>query len=141
MLIGSAPLFGGLFCHDFPLSGSNYTLTFKPDNSFCNTEYQPYVLTCVRVCHCVSLGQSHFPDERPRAGCYRPLLQYTQDLNADDQTVSVAWRLINDSLRTEVCLLYPPYMIALGEDNPPYMIALGENCPPLAHLAHLALAR
>ncbi|KAF0304084.1 Cyclin-C [Amphibalanus amphitrite] len=45
---------------------------------------------------------------------YRPLLQYTQDLNADDNTVSVAWRLINDSLRTEVCLLYPPYMIALA---------------------------
>jgi len=45
---------------------------------------------------------------------YRPLLQYTQDMAADDQTVSVAWRLINDSLRTDVCLLYPPYMIALA---------------------------
>lgn len=28
--------------------------------------------------------------------------------------MALAWRVVNDSLRTDVCLLYPPYQIALG---------------------------
>lgn len=45
---------------------------------------------------------------------YRPLLQMIQDIGHEDQLLSLAWRLINDSLRTDVCLLYPPYQIAIG---------------------------
>jgi len=45
---------------------------------------------------------------------YRPLIQYAQDLDgSDDQILPLAWRLVNDSLRTDVCLLYPPYMVAI----------------------------
>jgi len=45
---------------------------------------------------------------------YRPLLQYAQDLNQDDSLLQLAWRIVNDSLRTDVALLYPPYMISLA---------------------------
>ncbi|XP_065200079.1 cyclin-C-like [Planococcus citri] len=45
---------------------------------------------------------------------YRPLLQLIGDCGHDDQLLSLAWRLINDSLRTDVSLLYPPYQIAIG---------------------------
>lgn len=45
---------------------------------------------------------------------YRPLLTLIQDVGADDQLLPLAWRIINDSLRTDVCLLYPPYQIAIG---------------------------
>jgi len=46
---------------------------------------------------------------------YRPLLQLIQDIGQEDQLLALAWRVVNDSLRTDVCLLYPPYQIALGE--------------------------
>lgn len=46
---------------------------------------------------------------------YRPLLQLLQDIGHDDQLFSLAWRVVNDSLRTDVCLLYPPYQIAIGK--------------------------
>ncbi|KMQ93351.1 cyclin-c [Lasius niger] len=36
------------------------------------------------------------------------------DVGPDDQLLTLAWRIINDSLRTDVCLLYPPYQIAIG---------------------------
>lgn len=45
---------------------------------------------------------------------YRPLLQYIQELGQDENLLQTAWRVINDSLRTDVSLLYPPYLIALG---------------------------
>jgi len=51
---------------------------------------------------------------------YRPLLQYvadatTEDKNEDNNKIlSMAWKVINDSLRTDVPLLYPPYQIALA---------------------------
>ncbi|RLU25968.1 hypothetical protein DMN91_002131 [Ooceraea biroi] len=45
---------------------------------------------------------------------YRPLLTLIQDVGPDDQLLTLAWRIINDSLRTDVCLLYPPYQIAIG---------------------------
>ncbi|XP_014609476.1 PREDICTED: cyclin-C isoform X2 [Polistes canadensis] len=38
----------------------------------------------------------------------------TVDVGPDDQLLTLAWRIINDSLRTDVCLLYPPYQIAIG---------------------------
>lgn len=44
---------------------------------------------------------------------YRPLLQLIQDINHDDQLLTLTWRIINDSLRTDVSLLYPPYQVAV----------------------------
>lgn len=44
---------------------------------------------------------------------YRPLTQYCHDLG-DGDVLPLAWRIVNDSLRTDVSLLYPPYLIALA---------------------------
>ena len=39
----------------------------------------------------------------------------TEDKNEDNNKIlSMAWKVINDSLRTDVPLLYPPYQIALA---------------------------
>ncbi|XP_064614892.1 cyclin-C-like [Liolophura sinensis] len=45
---------------------------------------------------------------------YRPLLQYVADLGGDDSLLPHAWRIVNDSLRTDVCLMFPPYLTALA---------------------------
>lgn len=45
---------------------------------------------------------------------YRPLVQFCQDLGVEESVLPVAWRMVNDSLRTDVSLLYPPYQIALA---------------------------
>lgn len=47
---------------------------------------------------------------------YRSLLQLFQDLSSpqDDSLVWLSWKFINDSLRTDASLLYPPYQIALA---------------------------
>lgn len=45
---------------------------------------------------------------------YRPVIQYVQDMGGEDQLLPLAWRIVNDSLRTDACLLHPPYMIALA---------------------------
>lgn len=47
---------------------------------------------------------------------YRPLLQLVQDMGHEEQLLTLAWRIVNDSLRTDVCLLYPPYQIAIGKN-------------------------
>ena len=50
---------------------------------------------------------------------YRPLKLYCEDLTngcaANQESIlPLAWRIVNDSLRTDVCLHYPPYLIALA---------------------------
>ncbi|CAG2054558.1 unnamed protein product [Timema podura] len=46
---------------------------------------------------------------------YRPLMQLIHDIGGqEDQLLALTWRVINDSLRTDVSLLYPPYQIAIG---------------------------
>uniref|UniRef100_A0A5K3F467 Cyclin-C n=1 Tax=Mesocestoides corti TaxID=53468 RepID=A0A5K3F467_MESCO len=50
---------------------------------------------------------------------YRPLLQFCEDLrpqllNMADELLERSWGFVNDSLRTDLCLHYPPYLIALG---------------------------
>ncbi|XP_041357395.1 cyclin-C-like [Gigantopelta aegis] len=45
---------------------------------------------------------------------YRPLMQYCADLNAETDLLPFAWRIVNDSLRTDVPLMYPPFLIALA---------------------------
>ncbi|XP_022238105.1 cyclin-C-like isoform X2 [Limulus polyphemus] len=45
---------------------------------------------------------------------YRPLVQYVHDIGPEDNLLHMAWKVVNDSLRTDVCLLYPPHQIALA---------------------------
>lgn len=45
---------------------------------------------------------------------YRPLVQYCQDMGVEETVLPIAWRIVNDSLRTDVSLMYPPYQIALS---------------------------
>uniref|UniRef100_A0A3B3SQQ4 Cyclin-C n=1 Tax=Paramormyrops kingsleyae TaxID=1676925 RepID=A0A3B3SQQ4_9TELE len=58
---------------------------------------------------------------------YRPLLQYVQDMGQEDMLLPLAWRIVNDTYRTDLCLLYPPFMIALG--NWKWRLPLSYNCP------------
>eukprot|EP00736_Rhodelphis_marinus_P005682 Rmarinus@m.20028 len=44
---------------------------------------------------------------------YRPLLQFADDAKASE-CVQTAWQLINDSYRTDLSLMYPPYLIAIA---------------------------
>ncbi|XP_072992196.1 cyclin-C1-1 isoform X2 [Typha latifolia] len=44
---------------------------------------------------------------------YRPLLQLLQDAGITDLT-QCAWGLVNDTYKTDLILIYPPYMIALA---------------------------
>ncbi|OQV13680.1 Cyclin-C [Hypsibius exemplaris] len=54
---------------------------------------------------------------------YRPLVQFCQELGTSldkkdqhqqDLILQTAWKTINDTLRTDICLLYPPYLVALA---------------------------
>ena len=45
---------------------------------------------------------------------YRPLTQYISDLGQEDILLSTAWKVVNDSYRGDICLMYPPYIIALA---------------------------
>ena len=45
---------------------------------------------------------------------YRPLTQYVADLGQEDILLPTAWKIVNDSYRSDVCLMYPPYLIALA---------------------------
>nr|CAB3228898.1 cyclin-C-like [Phallusia mammillata] len=45
---------------------------------------------------------------------YRPLVQYCNDMGRSDSLLPVAWKIANDSYRTDVILLYPPFQIALA---------------------------
>ncbi|KAH9318256.1 hypothetical protein KI387_020025, partial [Taxus chinensis] len=44
---------------------------------------------------------------------YRPLVQFLQDAGLNDLTFT-AWSLVNDSYKTDLILIHPPYMIALA---------------------------
>lgn len=45
---------------------------------------------------------------------YRPLLLLIQDIGGqEEQLLTLTWRIINDSLRTDVSLLYPPHQVRL----------------------------
>lgn len=49
---------------------------------------------------------------------YRPLVEYVSDVaeagKEEKELLALAWRLVNDSLRTDAALLFPPFQIALG---------------------------
>lgn len=42
---------------------------------------------------------------------YRPLIQFIADIGQDEELLRLAWKIVNDSLRTDVGLLYPPYQV------------------------------
>lgn len=44
---------------------------------------------------------------------YRPMVQYCSDASMTD-LLSSAWPILNDSYRSDACLLYPPYLIAIS---------------------------
>ena len=58
---------------------------------------------------------------------YRPLTLYVHDLRASersdgkdhsrdkDELLNLAWTIVNDSYRTDIPLLYPPHLIAIGK--------------------------
>ena len=45
---------------------------------------------------------------------YRSLDMYTREFQIDQPLFEASWRIINDSLKTDAPLLYPPYEIALA---------------------------
>jgi len=45
---------------------------------------------------------------------YRPLVQYCNDMGMSDMLLPIAWKIVNDSYRTDAILLYPPFQIALA---------------------------
>ncbi|KAF9914498.1 hypothetical protein BX616_008170 [Lobosporangium transversale] len=45
---------------------------------------------------------------------YRDLTIIAKDLRLEESNLQAAWFVINDSFRTDVCLLYAPHMIALA---------------------------
>eukprot|EP01135_Chromosphaera_perkinsii_P010610 Nk52_evm10s2192 gene=Nk52_evmTU10s2192 len=45
---------------------------------------------------------------------YRPLIQFAQDAQVPHSVLTNAWFIVNDTYRTDLCLLYPPYLIALA---------------------------
>mmetsp|Transcript_56753 Transcript_56753/g.139275 ORF Transcript_56753/g.139275 Transcript_56753/m.139275 type:complete len:277 (-) Transcript_56753:270-1100(-) len=47
---------------------------------------------------------------------YRPLQQYLSDAGLEG-VISAAWYLINDSYRLDLCLQYPPHIIAIAAIN------------------------
>lgn len=44
---------------------------------------------------------------------YRPLMPIVKDAGFEDQLLPLTWQIINDSLRTDVSLLYPPHMVKI----------------------------
>uniref|UniRef100_A0A5S6QYM2 Cyclin-like domain-containing protein n=1 Tax=Trichuris muris TaxID=70415 RepID=A0A5S6QYM2_TRIMR len=45
---------------------------------------------------------------------YRPLTMFLTDMAPDETVVATAWRVVNDSYRSDLSLMYPPYQIALA---------------------------
>lgn len=58
---------------------------------------------------------------------YRPLVQFVQDFGQEDQILPLSWKIVNDSLRTDISLLYPPYQIALGMFHNTFVCAQSTN--------------
>ena len=45
---------------------------------------------------------------------YRDAVRYADDMGLGDGVLEEAWLMINDTYRTDLCLLFPPFLIALG---------------------------
>jgi cyclin C len=74
----------------------------------CLVVYQPYRYLLVPIIYFYSVLAFHF------YFVDRPLVQFVQDYGQEDQILPLSWKIVNDSLRTDISLMYPPYQIALG---------------------------
>lgn len=45
---------------------------------------------------------------------YRPLTKYVTDMGQEGNVMQLAWKVCNDCLRSDVPLLFPPYIVALA---------------------------
>lgn len=45
---------------------------------------------------------------------YRCLTQYISDIGQESTLLATSWKIVNDSYRSDLCLLQPPYLIALA---------------------------
>jgi len=45
---------------------------------------------------------------------YRSLQEYIADIKLEREIAEVAWCLVNDSYCTDLCLMFPPFIIALS---------------------------
>uniref|UniRef100_A0A7S1XES2 Cyclin-like domain-containing protein n=2 Tax=Compsopogon caeruleus TaxID=31354 RepID=A0A7S1XES2_9RHOD len=45
---------------------------------------------------------------------YRPLTQLCSEIDGMKECLQTAWAILNDSYRTDVCLVYPPYIVAIA---------------------------
>ncbi|CAN0296319.1 unnamed protein product [Lampetra planeri] len=62
---------------------------------------------------------------------YRALTQYVHDMGPDEQLLQIAWKIVNDTYRTDLCLMYPPFMIALASLH--MACAIQQKEPPKEH--------
>ncbi|KAL3317801.1 hypothetical protein Ciccas_003541 [Cichlidogyrus casuarinus] len=65
---------------------------------------------------------------------YRSLVSFCEDLRpqlsgSTDILLQKSWRIINDSLKTDLCLFYPPYMITLGAMQVAFLLMAGSAEP------------
>lgn len=86
------------FSHAWPRAGSESEFPYRANHIL---ECEFYLLENLDCCLIVY---------QP----YRPLLQLIQDINQDEQLLTLTWRIINDSLRTDVSLLFPPYQVCVA---------------------------
>ncbi|XP_064649185.1 cyclin-C-like [Lineus longissimus] len=93
------------------ISTLNSVVKNKFSHAFGNTE-SPYRISQVLECefYLLEMMDCCLVLYHP----YRPLVQYVSDMQQDETLLSLAWRIVNDSLRTDVSLLFPPYLIALA---------------------------
>lgn len=45
---------------------------------------------------------------------YRPMVLYLKEAGLTQDLVQMCWSILNDSYRTDLCLMFPPHMIALS---------------------------
>ncbi|KAB0373302.1 hypothetical protein FD755_014961 [Muntiacus reevesi] len=70
---------------------------------------------------------------------YRPLLQYVQDMGQEDMLLPLAWRIVNDTYRTDLCLLYPPFMTALQKDARQWFTELSVDMEKILEIIRVIL--
>ncbi|OAF65253.1 Acetyl-CoA transporter 1, partial [Intoshia linei] len=66
---------------------------------------------------------------------YRNLHLYSQSITSDNSMLQLAWNLTNDTLRTDIPLLYPPHLIALAS---PYSLQTAFRSAENASTIHYA---
>ncbi|CAG8571935.1 4716_t:CDS:2 [Funneliformis mosseae] len=104
-----------------------YFKRFYTRNSFRNTEPNLVAATCMYLACKIEESPHHIKTVIAEMKAiiieelefnmivfhpYRSLMTLAQDLGTKNDDVQWAWYIINDSYRTDMCLLYPPHVIA-----------------------------